>query len=546
MSNAEMQISEAASSRVDNSAESQQKVREQIMDLFAASSSQLDSAETGVASHPRGPGAPVVSVREDVSDARAAKVLNAHVIAMDEEMVFRLPPEIKCRPLDGAVNVDDLLRKTLGMGSVGKGQMTPFGKMPPMSEPVQVDYDKHRSVPWGVIDFPIFEGEIYIGQKIDPVYGPLFDAYIKCPKKFSKGVDGFWNQLKDHIKKNSIYKGKAITGVGKIDPRTGDYEHPEFNNPFQTDPETVAYSQEVFESLRASVWGPIRTASLQRAAGLKLNRKTLLFGTFGTGKSLAGALTARAATNNGWTFIQTKTGDEDLAKVMKTAELYAPAVVFIEDIDTLIESDPKKMAELLELFDGVSSKNKEVMVLMTSNYIESLTKGMTRVGRIDSAVEIGSLDQTAIQRLISNAFVDREAYDNYEDHGVYEAMSKELTPEDFQLPDGSMLADDVDFEKVFESMNGYEPAFIVGTFNLAKSNAIIRTESLNFKLTTEDFVLAANTLRNQHDTHTNAVDRPAVDTLGETIKAVMGQAAGEQLINHRVNFQENGDIVSVE
>jgi ATP-dependent 26S proteasome regulatory subunit len=174
------------------------------------------------------------------------------------------------------------------------------------------------------------------------------------------------------------------------------------------------------------------------------------------------------------------------------------------------------MSKLLEQFDGVSAKNKEVMVLMTSNHVDSLSKGMTRVGRIDAAIEIGSLDREGIERLISSTF------------------------------DDNMLSGAIDFEAIYESMQGYEPAFIMGTFNLTKNNAIIRSGSLDFQLTTEDFVLAADTLRNQHDTHHAAADRPAVDTFGESFSTVVTGVVQRELQGHKVDFQNNGEIVSVE
>ena len=97
-----------------------------------------------------------------------------------------------------------------------------------------------------------------------------------------------------------------------------------------------------------------------------------------------------------------------------------------------------------------------------------------REARIDSAIEIGDLDRQGIERLIRAMFPI------------------------------TMLEDDIDFDAICEAMEGFEPAFIMGTFRRTKSNAIIRTESSNFKLATSDFVLAANGLRNQHDTHHNA------------------------------------------
>lgn len=510
------EVTEITNARVtrENSEKDERETRRRMMDMLQAASGQLTTDSTGVAYHPVAADAPLVSIREDASPAKATKFLASYTAAQAAESVFQLPPEIKCRPWDGAVNLNDLLKKIYGMASQGLAVPTMFGTRPPQEITVEVGYKKHVSVPFGLIDFPDFEGELYMGSKVDPDYGLLFDAYIKCPRKHKGAVDGFWKLLGDHIQEHSIYKGQAIVGVGKLD-REGNFEHPHFLDVNAIDPAKVAYRREVFERLNSSVWGPIETAYLQRKLGRKLNRKTLLFGAYGTGKTLAGGLTARVAVANGWTMIQAKTGDEDLNTVLRTAEMLAPAVVFIEDVDILMKSDPAKMAELLEQFDGVSSKNKEVMVLMTSNHVNTLSKGMTRVGRIDAAIEIGSLDREATERLISAMFA----------------------PE--------MLSEGIDWDSIYRAMEGYEPAFIMGTFELTLSNAIIRTRSDVFTLSTEDFVLAAETLRNQHDTHTNAADRPAADLFGEALGRVVEQASAKSLQSHRVDFRENGDIITV-
>jgi ATP-dependent 26S proteasome regulatory subunit len=167
----------------------------------------------------------------------------------------------------------------------------------------------------------------------------------------------------------------------------------------------------------------------------------------------------------------------------------------------------------MELFDGVSTKDKEVMVLMTSNHVDALPKGMSRVGRIDASIEIGDLDRPGIERLISYKFAPEQ------------------------------LADDIDFDAICEAMLGYEPAFIMGTFNLTKSNAIVRTESGKFTLNTSDFVIAAETLRNQHDTHVNAADRPAVETVGKVVRDLVSSAVSDQLQNHMVDL-EDGEILA--
>lgn len=449
---------------------------------------------------------------EGMSLKQAAKLTTNQAISMEEQHDFT--KVFKYRPWDGAFALQETLKEIFGLSGTGKAIHTMFGSTPPKYLNVEIGIGQEVRVPWGHIDFPPFEGMFITGATNDPNYGMLFQVVCRAPKKFEPEIEGLWLAVEDTLRRKSIYKGKAIVGVGKA-TRDG-FDNPSFLDPYAINPDSVAFKQEVYDRLEASVWGPIRTADLQRKSGLKLNRKTLLFGPYGTGKSLAGGLTARVAYDNGWTFIQTKTGEEDLGKVLNTAELYSPAVVFIEDIDTLIESDPAEMAKLLELFDGISSKNHEVMVLMTSNHADSLSKGMTRVGRIDAAIEIGDLDEEGIRRLIAATF------------------------------EPQMLDDDIDFERIVESMEGYEPAFIMGTFNLTKSNAIVRSGSKDFKLTTKDFVLAADTLRNQHDTHTNAADRPAVDTFGQSMGKLIAETVDERLQGHKVNLQNEGELITLE
>lgn len=465
--------------------------------------------ETGIAYHDT---SKQILLPIGMSLKKASKLINAQAIAMEEMHNFN--KVFRYRPLDGAYNFQETLKELFGVGGIGRPIHSMFGSTPPEYKSVEIAIGVEVEVPWGRIEFPPLEGEIYTGIENDPVYGQLFQVNFIAPKKYGPEIQGIFVALEKRLRDQSIYKGKAIVGVGRV-TRDG-VEQPEFLDAYATDPEKVAYKSEVFERLESSLWGPIRTANLQREAGLKLNRKTLLYGPYGTGKSLAGGLTAQVAVENGFTFIQTKTGDEELKKVLKTAELYAPAVVFFEDIDTLIESDPGEMAKMLEMFDGISSKNKEVMVLMTSNHVETLSKGMMRVGRIDAAIEIGDLDAEGIKRLLQgNIGMDS-------------------------------LADDLDFEALFESMSGYEPAFIMGTFNLAKTNAIIRTKSLDFKLGTADFVRAAELLRSQHSTHLKATDRPTVDTFGKEMVKLIKEASGESLQEHRVEVRGGGEILHVE
>jgi len=484
------------------------KKKAAILDKLAELGGSRVTQESGIAYH-EDPNEKQIMLPQGLTLKVATKLLSAQAQALEEEHDF--DKVFPFRPFDGAYACQEVLKKIFGVTGQGRAVYGMFGeKYPPKFVNVEVQPGKEVRVPWGKVDFPLLDAVMTTGYQNDPQKGALFQLTITAPKKFAAQIEGLFIAIEEYLKQNSIYKGKCIIGVGRV-TRVG-FESPQFLDPYMVDPESVAYKQEVYDRLNASVWGPIRTAALQRAEGQKLNRKTLLEGPYGTGKSLAGGLTARVAFDNGWTFVQCKTGEDDLEMVLKMAELYAPAVVFMEDVDNLIEKDPKEMAKLLELFDGMSTKNKEVMVLMTSNHVETMSKGMTRAGRIDAVIHIGDLDAEAIQRLIAHTF-----------------RPDQLDPK-------------IDFEAIQEAMKEYEPAFIMGTFSLTKSNAIIRTESTKFKLTTRDFVLAAETLRPQHNTHQNAQEHPDVDTVEQVLAGVFRNAVREEVDRSQVDFDEGGRI----
>jgi transitional endoplasmic reticulum ATPase len=468
------------------------KQQEETLRRLRELGGQKITEESGIAYHE----GKQILLPEGMSLKQAAKLTQAMAISMEEKHDFQ--KVFRYRPWDGAYALTETLKAIFGIGGQGRAIHSFFGSQPPQYLNIEVDLGKEVKVPWGHIDFPPFEGMFITGVANDPTYGSLFQVVCRAPKKYEPEIEGLWIAIQSYLEQNSIYKGKAMVGVGHT-TREG-FENPTFLNPYAIDPESVAYKQEVFDRLESSVWGPIRTAELQRQSGLKLNRKTLLFGPYGTGKSLAGGLTARWAVESGWTFIQAKTGDEDLSKVIKTAELYAPAVVFIEDIDNSMSADNDEMAKLLEMFDGVGTKDREVMLLMTSNHADTLSKGMLR----------------GIERLIQFTFA----------------------PE--------TLDDDIDFDAIVEAMEGYEPAFIMGTFSLTKSNAVVRSNSTSYLLTTNDFVLAAQTLRNQHDAHINAIDRPTVDQVGQVVGSLIEETVTRVVEGHYVDLENSGELLELQ
>lgn len=414
--------------------------------------------------------------------------------AEDQRELHSFTRSFKYRPLDGAAAFERALIRITGLAAHGMTVQTFFGPIRPYRIDVPVGVNETISVPWGNLQFPIFKAEIQIGATRDRELGVISEITITAPKKFASAIEGLWKVVAEELRERSIFKGKAFTGT----------EEPKFFDPFKVKRSQVVYSENAERRLETSVWGPIRTAELQRAEGLALNTKNLLAGPYGTGKTLGLAITAQEAVTAGWTFIQAKS-NEDLTAVLQTAVMYSPAVVAIEDIDLIVDDNSdKKLADLLELFDGMTMKNNEVMVVMTSNHAEDLPKGMLRAGRIDSLIEIGSLDQAGVERLIKSV-----------------------------IPAGK-LDPDTDYAAVYRAMEGFAPAFIKETFSSAQRAAIVRTGSRDYLLSTPDFENAALILKAQHEMHERAGEIPAGDPLEALFHKVITDALDRELPKYEV------------
>jgi transitional endoplasmic reticulum ATPase len=448
-----------------------------------------------------------VSIPVGMATSKAAKILVE--AAAEDAAMKEFSRTFKYRPWDGAVALHRVLENYFGTTGRGVGIPGFFGTSMPEERTIEISTTETVQVPWGMIEFAPLEGVLMLGGARDEEYGLLFGLTIQCPKKYSASVAGLFNLLEHELSVNSIYKGKAIRGT----------DEPRFMD-LHVDP-ALTFNEEVYDSLYTSVWGVLQETELLRSLGKKVDPKILLHGPFGTGKTEAGVLTAKVAVDNGWTFIMFNSGkatQADLEKTLQTARLLSPAVVFIEDLDIYAaNNDEKAQTRMLELFDGISSKGHEVMVLMTSNHPANFSKGMLRAGRINKMIEIGALNREASEKLIRKV-------------------------------NGERLGE-VDFDKIFKAIEGYEPAFVRQTFEDAGQAAALRhakelreageytlEKARDFKLTTVDFVTAANIMRPQHHQHGMAGDSVRQVTLDDHIIGLLEMVLTKRLALNNSNI----------
>lgn len=385
----------------------------------------------------------------------AIKWLSEHQEQQETEHRFRRT--FRYRPLDGAYALYAALRTIWGNTGLGKGIHSFFGYTPPTFITIDVGVNQTAQVPQGRIDFPPLKAEIYLGGTNDPDLGALFELIVDCPRKFRGHVEGLFLAVENELRKGSIYKGKAITGA----------DIPTYIDTTKVDPDKVVFSEEVLTQLGANIWSVLRHSDQMRKYGMTLKRAVLLAGEYGTGKTLTAYLTAQVAEAMGWTFVFCRPGQDDLERTMKTALLYAPAVVFFEDIDVLAEhGEPEAVQRLLDLFDGITAKNQDCLAVLTTNHLTKIHRAMLRPGRLDAVIQLGGLDAFGLTRLI-RAKVPAE-----------------------QLGD-------LDIDRIAQAMDGFLPAFCGEAIDRAMRYSIHRTNGKLNTLETDDFVEAALGLRPQ-------------------------------------------------
>ncbi|RPB29759.1 AAA ATPase [Terfezia boudieri ATCC MYA-4762] len=160
--------------------------------------------------------------------------------------------------------------------------------------------------------------------------------------------------------------------------------------------------------IRELVELPLRHPQLFKSIGIKPPRGILLYGPPGTGKTLM----ARAVANETGSFFFLINGPEimskmagesesNLRKAFEEAEKNSPAIIFIDEIDSIApkrdktngEVERRVVSQLLTLMDGMKARSN-IVVMAATNRPNSIDPALRRFGRFDREVDISIPDPT--------------------------------------------------------------------------------------------------------------------------------------------------------
>lgn len=182
----------------------------------------------------------------------------------------------------------------------------------------------------------------------------------------------------------------------------------EENNMNEVGYDDIGGCRKQMAQIREMVELPLRHPQLFKAIGIKPPRGVLMYGPPGTGKTLM----ARAVANETGAFFFLINGPEvmskmagesesNLRKAFEEAEKNAPAIIFIDEIDSIApkrdktngEVERRVVSQLLTLMDGMKARSN-VVVIAATNRPNSIDPALRRFGRFDREVDIGIPDAT--------------------------------------------------------------------------------------------------------------------------------------------------------
>ncbi|WP_323172434.1 CDC48 family AAA ATPase [Natrialba sp. PRR66] len=178
--------------------------------------------------------------------------------------------------------------------------------------------------------------------------------------------------------------------------------------------EDIGGLDDELDQVREMIELPMRHPELFQQLGIEPPKGVLLHGPPGTGKTLM----AKAVANEIDAHFQTISGpeimskyygesEEQLREVFEDAEENAPAIIFIDELDSIAakreeaggDVERRVVAQLLSLMDGLEERGR-VTVIAATNRLDDIDPALRRGGRFDREIEIGVPDKDGRKEIL--------------------------------------------------------------------------------------------------------------------------------------------------
>lgn len=403
-----------------------------------------------------------------------------------ENQEFEVSEHIPGAPWDTLVAVHMAMQQLYGV-VMSESIQTFFGEIKPDFVTIQtgVGWRDKVQVSIGQMSLPGVSNPIHVSSNQTGTY---IQGTVR--KRDRARLVEISNIAKKIVRENSIYKAKAINL--NVDSG-GDLEfkkQPVFLDVSKIKEEDIIHTRETEALVHTNIFAPLKHTAACRRNKIPLKRGILLEGKYGTGKSLTARVTAKVATDNGWTFIMLNRS-QGLRNAIEFARNYQPCVIFAEDIDRAADRSEESVNDLVNMLDGLLTKDMEMMVVLTTNHVENIDKSLLRPGRFDAVISIDVPDEETAIRII-------KAYAGY------------------------LLEEDSDLTKVSEITAGMIPASIREVVERAKLSMLMESRKT---ITAKDLYIAAVGMQKHMDLLNDKKEEPHPgDMLAHALTALIGNA----------------------
>jgi len=210
------------------------------------------------------------------------------------------------------------------------------------------------------------------------------------------------------VAKESIYRNKVIKVNFNADPDEIFESMPQFVAVGGVTERDLILPREVEDLVGTALWTPIEYPAQVKAAGVPTKRGVLLEGPPGTGKTLTLNLAAQKAQVGGATVLYLEDVTH-LASAVSFMQDYGRGVIIAEDVERVMTAEgarvggrSQNVTNLLNALDGIQAKGSELMVILTTNFVDTLDQALLRPGRFDAVVPVRAPDAETVVKLMKH------------------------------------------------------------------------------------------------------------------------------------------------
>lgn len=245
---------------------------------------------------------------------------------------------------------------------------------------------------YGNVEFPAWDGA---KGNVDIDRSGTVIVTVKAKKKFSLQITQFFNNVRNYLNTQSIYRGKAVV-VNKKGLKNGNVIDLQITELKPNNKIFLNSDEEL--TVENFVIGDI---------GEKGKRCYLFTGNYGNGKTETAIRVGVAGLSKGVSFFYVKDSSL-LVETLGFAKNYEPCIIFLEDVDetTSGEDRDERMNGILNTLDGVQTKGRNIMVLFTTNHQTRINPALRRPGRIDLIVNFSNPNKETVEKIYRSFFTD--------------------------------------------------------------------------------------------------------------------------------------------